>query len=139
MVVSTLPSNGVRRQNSGPSEILFPLGDTDSANFPARAFYVDIHAAARIVPLGRLWHAGCCPRLRRTKTVAEGVMRIMHSVSTVLAVSSLAAVASMHAVGQQRPEVQIPQPGVPQIMTIEGNFVRVAYNNEGYVILGYQI
>jgi hypothetical protein len=24
-------------------------------------------------------------------------------------------------------------------MTIEGNFVRVAYNNEGYVILGYQI
>jgi hypothetical protein len=27
---------------------------------------------------------------------------------------------------------------VPQIMTLEGKFVRVAYNNEGYVILGYQ-
>jgi hypothetical protein len=35
--------------------------------------------------------------------------------------------------------VQIPNPGVPQIMTLEGKFVRVAYNNEGYVILGYQI
>ena len=34
--------------------------------------------------------------------------------------------------------MQIPQPGVPQIMTMEGKFIRVAYNNEGYVILGYQ-
>jgi hypothetical protein len=34
--------------------------------------------------------------------------------------------------------VQIPQPGVPQISTLEGKFVRAAYNNEGYVILGYQ-
>ena len=66
-------------------------------------------------------------------------MMTMRSVSKVLAVSSLAALASVHAVGQQRPAVQIPQPGVPQIMTIEANFVRVAYNNEGYVILGYQI
>jgi hypothetical protein len=34
--------------------------------------------------------------------------------------------------------VQIPQPGVPQIMTMEGKFVRASYNNEGYVIIGYQ-
>ncbi len=34
--------------------------------------------------------------------------------------------------------VQIPQPGVPENLTIEGKFVRAAYNNEGYVILGYQ-
>ena len=40
---------------------------------------------------------------------------------------------------QEPPKVQIPQPGVPQIMTMEGNFVRAAYNNEGYVILGYQV
>ena len=38
----------------------------------------------------------------------------------------------------QAPTVQIPQPGVPEILTIEGKFVRVAYNNEAYVILGYQ-
>ena len=38
----------------------------------------------------------------------------------------------------QKPTVQIPQPGVPQIMTLEGAFVRAAYNNEGYAILGYR-
>jgi hypothetical protein len=35
------------------------------------------------------------------------------------------------AQAQERPTVQIPQPGVPQIMTMEGRFVRAAYNNEG--------
>jgi hypothetical protein len=39
---------------------------------------------------------------------------------------------------QEKPIVKIPQSGVPQIMTLEGKFVRVAYNNEGYVIIGYQ-
>jgi len=39
---------------------------------------------------------------------------------------------------QEKPVVQLPQPGVPQITTLEGKFVRVAYNTEGYVILGYQ-
>src|SRR5262245_21138855 len=37
------------------------------------------------------------------------------------------------------PKIQIPQPGVPQIMTMEGRFVRAAYNNEGYGILGYRV
>jgi hypothetical protein len=40
---------------------------------------------------------------------------------------------------QEKPIVQIPQPGVPQIMTMEAKFVRAAYNNEGYVIIGYQM
>jgi hypothetical protein len=40
---------------------------------------------------------------------------------------------------QEPPKVQIPQPGVPQIMTLEGRYVRAAYNNEGYVILGYRV
>ena len=39
---------------------------------------------------------------------------------------------------QDKPVVQIPQPGVPQIITMEGKFVRASYNREGYVILGYQ-
>jgi hypothetical protein len=42
------------------------------------------------------------------------------------------------AQSQEKPIVQLPQPGVPQIQTLEGKFVRVAYNNEGYVIIGYQ-
>ena len=40
---------------------------------------------------------------------------------------------------QEPPKVQIPKPGVAEIMTMEGKFVRAAYNNEGYVILGYQV
>lgn len=58
-----------------------------------------------------------------------------------LAVAALFAVgfaASMAAQEKQKPTVQIPQPGVPQVMTLEGQYVRAAYNNEGYVILGYR-
>ena len=66
-------------------------------------------------------------------------MTTMCSVSGVFTAMSLAALASVHVDGQQQTTVQIPQPGVPEIMTLEGKFVRVAYNNEGYVILGYQI
>ena len=40
---------------------------------------------------------------------------------------------------QDKPVVPMPKPGVPEIMTLEGTFVRAAYNNEGYVILGYQL
>jgi len=39
---------------------------------------------------------------------------------------------------QEAPVVKIPQAGVPQIQTMEGKFVRAAYNREGYVILGYK-
>ena len=39
---------------------------------------------------------------------------------------------------KQPPVVQLPQAGVPQIQTMEGKFVRAAYNREGYVLLGYQ-
>jgi hypothetical protein len=54
-------------------------------------------------------------------------------------VSLSAPVAPAAAQTQEPPKVQIPQPGVPQIMTMEGRFVRAAYNNEGYAILGYQL
>ena len=43
------------------------------------------------------------------------------------------------AQAQEPVKVKIPEPGVPQIMTMEGKFVRAAYNNEGYVIIGYQL
>jgi len=57
----------------------------------------------------------------------------------LVAATLVCLVATARAQNQQQPPLQIPQPGVPQIMTLEGKFVRVAYNNEGYVILGYQI
>src|SRR5262245_49503185 len=65
-------------------------------------------------------------------------MTTRRAVSTMLLAPCVACLISIHADGQQ-PTVQIPNPGVPQIMTLEGKFVRAAYNNEGYVILGYQI
>jgi hypothetical protein len=59
---------------------------------------------------------------------------------TLLVMALLAAlfVGALQLRAQDKPIVQIPQPGVPQIQTLEGKFIRVAYNNEGYAILGYQ-
>ena len=57
----------------------------------------------------------------------------------VIVAGLLAAGALQGALSaQDKPQVPIPQPGVPEIATLEGRFVRAAYNNEGYVILGYQ-
>jgi hypothetical protein len=58
-----------------------------------------------------------------------------------LAVLGVGLMSSLAAAGQQKeaPQVKIPEPGVPQIMTLEGRYVRVAYNNEGYAILGYRL
>src|SRR5947207_12968290 len=67
-------------------------------------------------------------------------MTTQHSPSmTFVALCAACLVAAAPAHTQQQPAIQIPQPGVPQIMTLERKFVRVAHNNEGYVILGYQI
>jgi hypothetical protein len=39
----------------------------------------------------------------------------------------------------QQPEVAPPKPTVPEIFTLTGKFVRVAYNNQGFVTMGYQV
>jgi len=59
--------------------------------------------------------------------------------STMLSALGVVLLISLVTASDQQPTVQIPDPGVPQIMTLEAKFVRVAYNNEAYVILGYQI
>jgi hypothetical protein len=46
--------------------------------------------------------------------------------------------ASAAPTGRTQQPLVMPEPGVPQVFTMEGKFVRAAYNNEGYVILGYQ-
>jgi hypothetical protein len=60
-----------------------------------------------------------------------------------LVLFALISIGSMVVPGeaqtQQKPKVQIPEPGVPQIMTLEGSYIRAAYNNEGYAILGYRL
>jgi hypothetical protein len=52
--------------------------------------------------------------------------------------AALLTLCSVAAVAQEPPKVKIPEPGVPQVMTMEGRYVRAAYNNEGYAILGYR-
>jgi hypothetical protein len=39
----------------------------------------------------------------------------------------------------QQQEVVPPKPTVPEIFTLAGQFVRVAYNNQGFVTMGYQV
>ena len=38
-----------------------------------------------------------------------------------------------------QPQVQAPQPTVPEIFTLMGEFVRIAYNNQGFVTMGYRM
>ena len=47
------------------------------------------------------------------------------------------AVGASGALAQE--EIKKPEPGVPEVFTLEGQFVRIAYNNEGYVSLGYRM
>ena len=46
--------------------------------------------------------------------------------------------ALLPARAQDPPKVKKPEPTVPEVFTLMGQFVRVAYNNEGYVTLGYR-
>ena len=63
----------------------------------------------------------------------------MKKSSRVPAVVGFLSLWPLAALAQEPPKVQIPEPGVPQIMTMEGRYVRAAYNNEGYAILGYKL
>jgi hypothetical protein len=58
--------------------------------------------------------------------------------SSFVLVGALASLAGV-AAADEPPKVQVPQSGVPQIMTLDGRYVRAAYNNEGYAILGYRL
>jgi len=63
-------------------------------------------------------------------------MKTLSKAAIAVALVSLWPLASL---AQETPRVQIPDPGVPQIMTMEGRYVRIAYNNEGWVTLGYKL
>ena len=50
---------------------------------------------------------------------------------------ALLAAFCVGVVGAQ--DMKKPEPTVPEIFTLIGEFVRIAYNNEGYVSLGYRV
>jgi hypothetical protein len=61
--------------------------------------------------------------------------------SNVLLVCVIAAVLigiGTPAVTAQEPVPEAPVPTVPGLFTIKGEFARIAYNNEGWVTLGYR-
>ncbi len=61
-------------------------------------------------------------------------------IASLVVVALVVTSAPMGPIDAQtsKPTVAIPNPGVPEVMTMEAKFVRAAYNNEAYVILGYQ-
>ncbi len=64
--------------------------------------------------------------------------RLLNPFSAVGLMALLAlTLASGRALAQEK--IQKPVPGVPEFFTLEGQFVRIAYNNEGYVSLGYRL
>lgn len=61
--------------------------------------------------------------------------------SRLLFVAAACAVALTVSVTaqQSKPQFPVPNPNNAQITTLEDQYVRVAYNNEGYAILGYRL
>ena len=55
------------------------------------------------------------------------------------ACAALIALGGGAARGQQLKELPKPQPSVPQVFTLQGQYVRLAYNNEGFATLGYRM
>ena len=66
------------------------------------------------------------------------VRLLVSTIAVGVACSTLVGAGSQGSQGQ-KPTVAIPNPGVPQISTLEDRFVRVSYNNEGYVTMGYRL
>jgi hypothetical protein len=62
---------------------------------------------------------------------------------TCLSLLALAACLAPTVAFAQAPtsisDVKVPVAPVPQAMSLQGEFVRVAYNNEGFVTLGYRV
>src|SRR5688572_8063125 len=66
----------------------------------------------------------------------RGKDSVLLFVTTLVTIGTFVVTASGQ--DKQPPKIDVPKAGVPEIMTIEGEYVRVAYNNEGYISLGYR-
>jgi hypothetical protein len=56
----------------------------------------------------------------------------------VLTVLCATVTVAGFAQDKQPPPSQIPDPGVPDVVRMEGPYIRAAYNDEGWVVLGYR-
>jgi len=59
----------------------------------------------------------------------------------LVAAVGVAGLIAFPAQGQEKPKpkITVPDAGVPQAGSIEGKFVRAVWNNEAYMIIGYQV
>lgn len=64
---------------------------------------------------------------------------MMPSFVRVLATTAVLVAAAGTAPAQDNALPPLPEPGVPEVLTLEGTFIRAAFNNEGYVVLGYRL
>ena len=59
--------------------------------------------------------------------------------SKAIVLVTLLTLVGSGAVTAQAPKITPPQPTVPEIFTLQGQYVRIAYNNEGFASLGYRM
>lgn len=51
--------------------------------------------------------------------------------------AALAMAAPAPTQAPDPPACAIPEPGVPEVISVKGKFIRVAYNDEGFVVVGF--
>ena len=56
----------------------------------------------------------------------------------VLGALLYSSILPLFAQDDAKPKPKAPEPTVPEVFTLMGQYVRVAYNNEGFVTLGYR-
>jgi hypothetical protein len=88
------------------------------------------------VDVNRLEEATMKNRMESSPRVTRRPLCAM-AAAALLASSLVGGGAS--PVAAQTPQVTAPKPAEPEIFTLEGEFVRIAYNNEGYASLGYRM
>src|SRR4029079_12298496 len=89
------------------------------------------------LPNAHIFLVGGSARISSTTPVGGPMTRRNTAALAAVALVTAAMTAGIGAQCQEPPKVKIPEAGVPQIMTLEGQYIRVAYNNEGYAVLGY--
>jgi hypothetical protein len=64
---------------------------------------------------------------------------MQHRLFVVPCAALLSATAFLAAPAAAQTQVVAPKPTVPEVFTLMGQYVRIAYNNEGFVTLGYKV
>jgi hypothetical protein len=65
-------------------------------------------------------------------------MEIRNCCLSALVLCVALSLGTSTAAAQGIEDIEKPKPVVPEIFTLQGEFVRMAYNNEGFVTLGYR-